>query len=719
MIFHIHIGEQEAEGYFPLQVTAPAGDMYERLTLPQLLLERAAQLLQPGPALPTSDEAALGIFLARQIFTPPIRSLLSRSAAAARQSSSILNLTLQIDSPVLAALPWEWLTIAGRTRWSPALLEDYGLVRVVHAPPVTDQPILSWAAERHFTNRKPLRLLLVTPNSRDDTLHQIAKALATLNPNKHFHSTVSVIDTITDLRQELRQQRPDALHIIAPLDFSAPAKPCLYLSDVAANADECLDAAELAGLLQQNRRMLPPLLVLDGNWAQAGRLTGAASAMALELTRNGVPACITFHSPLYPAESALFAHALYGTLLDGATLEEATAIGRRALNEGGAAAVWGMPMLAARYVGDELPASTRRSSAQGTNASETPSRQRRWPFRAALVGSLITVGLGSMLLASLWQGTQAAPPANVRVESAALLSTPPPVTPALPTPVLFTPVAHSVNELAAPPQRLPPPTALPTPLPPPSGWASYLVAPGDTVSTIALRLGSDPQVIADLNRVALFEPLVVGRALMVPVYWPGEAGVGGLDVNIGRQDRPEVALTFDIEIDDVMLYQYLEILQQRGIRATFFVTGNWVSAYPDAARAIVAAGHELGNHSLSHPSFQRIGAQGAIYELQATEDIVRQTTGASTRPFFRFPYGDKNQALLNLIASQGYISYHWTTDDNALGYWLQGVAAGHTQPNGAIVLLHQRPASVAALPGWLDQLAALGLKPVPLSRVLQ
>ncbi|MFP4440472.1 MAG: hypothetical protein ACLFVO_24830, partial [Chloroflexaceae bacterium] len=126
----IHIGARRREGDFPLRVSAAAGDVHSQLVFPERLLARATHLLQPGAQLPARDEAAFGVYLARQIFTPAVRRLLLQELVAAREQNNPLRLLLQIDPPELAALPWEWLTTPGSVPWSPALYDDYGLLRV-------------------------------------------------------------------------------------------------------------------------------------------------------------------------------------------------------------------------------------------------------------------------------------------------------------------------------------------------------------------------------------------------------------------------------------------------------------------------------------------------------------------------------------------------------------------------------------------------------------
>jgi peptidoglycan/xylan/chitin deacetylase (PgdA/CDA1 family) len=142
-------------------------------------------------------------------------------------------------------------------------------------------------------------------------------------------------------------------------------------------------------------------------------------------------------------------------------------------------------------------------------------------------------------------------------------------------------------------------------------------------------------------------------------------------------------------------------------------------AFPDAARAIVRDGHELGNHSLTHPYFSRIGYDGAASELDETERIVRETTGATTRPYFRFPYGDSTADMVALVARHGYIAYHWSVDDGAIDGWIANVVEDPDSADGAIVLMHGRTGTAEKVGSWVDELIAAGLHPTTLSEALR
>lgn len=258
-------------------------------------------------------------------------------------------------------------------------------------------------------------------------------------------------------------------------------------------------------------------------------------------------------------------------------------------------------------------------------------------------------------------------------------------------------------------------------LPPePERYTYHIVAEGDTLATIAERMGSDAEAIAAHNRLPPEYELRVGRMLGIPVFRAGEAGVYPAIIRQGNPTVPKVALTFDIELQDLRpLYALLDTLRARQIKGTFFVTGAWVRQFPEATRAIFGDGHEMANHSFAHPAFDRISLEQAQAEVRYTEEIIQDVLGVTSRPYFRFPFGLSTPAMVSVIGREGYLPYFWSTDDPHMDGWLARVAHDPQRGYGAILLLHQRASTAASLPGWLDQLEAMGLQPVSLSEVLE
>lgn len=185
----------------------------------------------------------------------------------------------------------------------------------------------------------------------------------------------------------------------------------------------------------------------------------------------------------------------------------------------------------------------------------------------------------------------------------------------------------------------------------------------------------------------------------------------------------KVAVTLDMgSIGDATL-DVLQTLKANGVHATFFVTGKWAEQNPDLLRAIVAGGHEVGNHTYSHPDFTTLGPQQMADELNHTESIVKSIAGVSPRPYWRPPYGAYNAAVLREAKSFGYETIYWTVDgldwrdDTTVASVIARDVKG--ADGGSIILMHGGlPKAAQALPSVLKQLRAKGLQPTSLSDVL-
>ncbi|WP_353047945.1 LysM peptidoglycan-binding domain-containing protein [Exiguobacterium sp. s122] len=186
-----------------------------------------------------------------------------------------------------------------------------------------------------------------------------------------------------------------------------------------------------------------------------------------------------------------------------------------------------------------------------------------------------------------------------------------------------------------------------------------------------------------------------------------------------------VALTFDDGADGANTNKILDILAKNNVKATFFLTGSGANHHPQYIKNIAAKGHQLGNHSYTHPDFTKLTATQMKSELDRTEAIVKSLTGKTTKPLFRAPYGAVNSAVLNGVGAAGYgYTVQWNIDTID---W-KGLTA--TQINtkvqtnikpGSIVLMHTgagAPGTPLALPTMISQLKAKGYKFVTVSQLL-
>jgi peptidoglycan/xylan/chitin deacetylase (PgdA/CDA1 family) len=172
------------------------------------------------------------------------------------------------------------------------------------------------------------------------------------------------------------------------------------------------------------------------------------------------------------------------------------------------------------------------------------------------------------------------------------------------------------------------------------------------------------------------------------------ADLRGQDVEAIPTTEKVVALTFDAGANADGLAAILDCLADEGVRGTFFLTGQWAATNPDGVAAIAAAGHRVGNHSVSHPHLPALSDAEIRDEVLGAEQTIR-AAGADPRPLFRFPFGDRDDRTIAAVNDLGYVGVRWTVD--TLGW--QGTAQGGTAQTvidravgalrpGEIVLMH-------------------------------
>ena len=187
--------------------------------------------------------------------------------------------------------------------------------------------------------------------------------------------------------------------------------------------------------------------------------------------------------------------------------------------------------------------------------------------------------------------------------------------------------------------------------------------------------------------------------------------------------QPLVALTFDDGPSRRHTSTILGILEQKNATATFFLTGHEVLNNPNQAQAIVAQGHELGNHSFSHDRLIFKSPARIKQELRDTDTALRDTGYAGPIPF-RPPYGQKLFVLPWLLASDERASVMWDVgidNEDISPDALAQLIVQSAEP-GSIILMHvmynSRQTSRLALPLVIDGLRDKGLSLVTVSELL-
>lgn len=183
-----------------------------------------------------------------------------------------------------------------------------------------------------------------------------------------------------------------------------------------------------------------------------------------------------------------------------------------------------------------------------------------------------------------------------------------------------------------------------------------------------------------------------------------------------------MALTFDCGYGAASLNRILATLAAYDVRATFFMEGKWVERTPEVISATLAGGHELGNHSYSHPDFTTLTQEQVEAELATMAARVAWAGGPATLSLFRYPFGAHNAQTDAWVSAQGYRVVGWDIDP--MGWKSSATAAQvyrtvrtEARP-GAIVIMHcASDADEGALEPAIRHLQGAGYTLVPVSEL--
>ena len=190
--------------------------------------------------------------------------------------------------------------------------------------------------------------------------------------------------------------------------------------------------------------------------------------------------------------------------------------------------------------------------------------------------------------------------------------------------------------------------------------------------------------------------------------------------SVERSDKV-VSLTFDAAWGNEDTQELINILGQYGVKATFFVVGDWVDKYPESVKALHDAGHEVMSHSDDHAHFSKLSAAEIKDNINASCDKIEDVTGV--RPtLFRAPYGEYDDHVIETVESMGMNTIQWDVDSLD---WKEISAAEITERvtsrvgNGSIVLFHNAAKNTPeALPAIIEYLLGEGYTIVPVSELL-
>ncbi len=204
----------------------------------------------------------------------------------------------------------------------------------------------------------------------------------------------------------------------------------------------------------------------------------------------------------------------------------------------------------------------------------------------------------------------------------------------------------------------------------------------------------------------------------------------GRAVGRGHRDSRLAYLTFDDGPNPGATQRILETLATAGVPAAFFMVGEHVRRFPDLARGVADAGHEIGNHTLRHKKLHFRGPRRIREELEQAHEIIGATTGRTAKSF-RAPHGYRNPFVTIGARRMGYTVFGWTfgvwdSDPRVSADEIRRRVRRKLRP-GAIVLLHDgdgydpegdRRRTADALPGIIADARAAGYTFRPLAELV-
>ena len=219
--------------------------------------------------------------------------------------------------------------------------------------------------------------------------------------------------------------------------------------------------------------------------------------------------------------------------------------------------------------------------------------------------------------------------------------------------------------------------------------------------------------------------VLAAAAIFLTVNYPAIVGVAAttrqLPIYCVQRDQNMVSLSFDAAWGNEDTQQLIDILGKYGVKATFFVVGEWVDKYPESVLALHEAGHEIMNHSDDHAHFTKLSRDQMQQNINACNDKIEQVTGV--RPtLFRPPYGEYDDNVVLTTRAMGMEPIQWDVDsldwkDLSAGEITKRVTS--KVQAGSIVLFHNAAKHTPeALPTILETLLRDGYTMVPISQLI-
>ncbi|MBV7503721.1 polysaccharide deacetylase family protein [Bacillus sp. sid0103] len=180
----------------------------------------------------------------------------------------------------------------------------------------------------------------------------------------------------------------------------------------------------------------------------------------------------------------------------------------------------------------------------------------------------------------------------------------------------------------------------------------------------------------------------------------------------GHPDKPMVSFIINVAWGNEYLSQMLATLKRHNISVSFFLEGNWVKKNPDLAKMIVSSGHEVGNHSYSHPDMKQLTAERAREQIVKTNEIIEAATGEKC-VWFAPPSGSYRDETVKVADELNMLTVMWTVDTVDWRKPSPDVLIARVMSkidNGSMVLMHPTESTAKSLDRLITQIKQKNLK---------
>lgn len=189
---------------------------------------------------------------------------------------------------------------------------------------------------------------------------------------------------------------------------------------------------------------------------------------------------------------------------------------------------------------------------------------------------------------------------------------------------------------------------------------------------------------------------------------------------VDRSDKV-VSISFDAAWGNEQTQTLLDILAEKGVKSTFFLVGFWAEKYPESVKAIADAGHDVGNHSDTHPHLPKMERSKITAQIEDCNKKI-EAAGAPRPILFRPPYGDYNNSVVEATNELKMHCIQWDVDsldwkDPSPEEMIKRIKS-KIKP-GSIILMHNGAKNTPeALPKIIDAIKGEGYNIVPISEII-